>query len=111
MEYKLGDVFYCDEEYSKRAEFCNNNGFVIKEFDKDESGETRYQICEVEPPTEKELKFAQIWKLKDELQKCKEDVEQVELFGMSRSDYDYKKKRCVEIIKELRSLEKEVQNV
>ncbi len=56
----------------------------------------------------------QIWEiqnkirnLKRELEKCKEDVEQVELFGMERTDYDTKKTRCVEIILELRELEKE----
>lgn len=46
--------------------------------------------------------------LKQELTKWKEDVEQVELFGMDRSDYEEKKKRCAEIILELRVLEKEV---
>ena len=56
----------------------------------------------------------QIWEiqnkirnLKRELQKCKEDVEQVELFSMERTDYASKKARCVEIILELRELEKE----
>lgn len=46
--------------------------------------------------------------LKQELEKCKEDVEQVELFGMERTDYEEKKARCVEIILELRELEKEL---
>ena len=44
-------------------------------------------------------------KLKQELEKIKEDVEQVELFGMERSDYTQKKTRCVEIIERLRVLE------
>ena len=46
--------------------------------------------------------------LKRELEKCKEDVEQVELFSMERTDYASKKARCVEIILELRELEKEL---
>lgn len=33
-------------------------------------------------------------------------VEQVELFGMERSDYEEKKRLCAEMIIELRSLEK-----
>lgn len=46
--------------------------------------------------------------LKRELEKYKQDVEQVELFGMERTDYATKKARCVEIILELRELEKEL---
>lgn len=47
----------------------------------------------------------EIYQLKDEIAKIKEDVEQVELFGMERSDYTQKKARCVEIIQRLRVLE------
>lgn len=50
-----------------------------------------------------------IFKLKQELEKYKEDVEQVELFGMDRDDYEQKKSRCAEIIIELRKLEKELE--
>ena len=49
--------------------------------------------------------------LKQELNKYKEDVEQVELFGMERADYQEKKTRCAEIIIELRQLESEVRDV
>lgn len=47
----------------------------------------------------------EIHELKAEIIKNKEDVEQVELFGMERSDYAKKKARCVEIILRLRELE------
>lgn len=47
----------------------------------------------------------EIHELKAEIIKAKEDVEQVELFGMERQDYDRKKARCVEIILRLRELE------
>ena len=40
------------------------------------------------------------------LSKYKEDVEQVELFGMVRSDYEEKKKQCKKLVLELRELEK-----
>lgn len=60
------------------------------------------------PYTEKELARIEIGKLKQELEKWKEDVEQVELFGMERTDYEQKKTRCVEIIIQLRKLEKVV---
>lgn len=58
------------------------------------------------PYTEKELKQFQIAEIKQRLQKYKEDVEQVELFGMERSDYEEKKRLCADMIIELRSLEK-----
>ena len=51
---------------------------------------------------------SQITQLKEELEKAKEDVEQVELFGMERSDYATKKERCKQIVLTLRKLEKEV---
>ena len=51
---------------------------------------------------------SEIFILKEELGKYKEDVEQVELFGMERADYQEKKTRCAEIIIELRKLEKEL---
>lgn len=60
------------------------------------------------PYTEKELARIEIGKLKQELAKWKEDVEQVELFGMMRTDYEQKKSRCAEIIIQLRELEKMV---
>lgn len=46
--------------------------------------------------------------LKQELSKLKEDVEQVDLFGMTRTDYEEKKARCREIITELRTLESQI---
>lgn len=55
--------------------------------------------------TEEEQKQTRISELKQLLQKYKEDVEQVELFSMERSDYEEKKKLCVEMILELRELE------
>lgn len=42
------------------------------------------------------------------LQKFKEDVEQVELFGMERADYEEKKAQCVSIIQQLRELEAQI---
>lgn len=42
--------------------------------------------------------------MKRMLKKYKEDVEQVELFGMERTDYEDKKKQCRYIILQLRKL-------
>ena len=54
---------------------------------------------------EKMLLESKIRNLKQQLKKYKEDVEQVELFGMERADYEEKKTQCVAIIEELRVLE------
>lgn len=52
--YKIGDKFYLDEEYSKRAEFCNDNNYRIVIVGKDEKG-TIYQIQDQPTPTEEEM--------------------------------------------------------
>ena len=40
------------------------------------------------------------------LNKYREDVEQVDLFGMERKDYAEKKELCKQLVYELRELEK-----
>lgn len=42
------------------------------------------------------------------LTKYREDVEQVDLFSMTRVDYDEKKKLCKQLVEELRELEKKL---
>lgn len=64
--YKINDIFYVDEEYSQRAEFCNNNGLVIVEIEADEKGR-RFQIQEVPAPTQEELNQQRIYELKQKL--------------------------------------------
>ena len=49
---------------------------------------------------------SQITMKKQLLQKYKEDVEQVELFGMHREDYAQKKQACADIVVRLRQLER-----
>lgn len=45
--YKVNDIFYFDEEYLERAEFCNESGnLTIKEIEPDENGR-RFQIVEI----------------------------------------------------------------
>ncbi|MCH5163083.1 MAG: hypothetical protein J1G38_06295 [Clostridiales bacterium] len=55
MEYKVGDIFYADDEYAQRAEFCNSLGnLYIEEIESDENGR-RFRIAEVPQPTQDEL--------------------------------------------------------
>lgn len=101
--YFLNEIFYEDEDYLKRVEFCNDNNFLIEEIDSDEKGR-RFQIKQPPAPTQEERKAQYYNELKIELAKIKEDIEQ-ETFGLVREDYAVKKSRAAEIINELRVLE------
>lgn len=52
--------------------------------------------------------LSQISAKKALLVKYREDVEQVDLFGMERADYAEKKKLCKQLVEELRELEKKL---
>ena len=106
---RVGEIFYLDNEYSKKADFCNKNALIIVEIEPDTKGR-RFQIQKMPEPSIMELAKIQIRDKKATLEKYKEDVEQVELFGMQRDDYEIKKQMCVEIILELRKLEQLVIN-
>lgn len=54
----------------------------------------------------KEKTFRLIQQKKVLLNKYREDVEQVDLFGMEREDYEEKKELCKQLVYELRELEK-----
>lgn len=68
-------------------------------------------MTEQEKHEEKMRLQYEIAKRKMTLQKYKEDVEQVELFSMERSDYEQKKEFCKNIVLELRSLEQQMKNL
>lgn len=53
--YKIGDIFYLDDEYTQRAQFCNENGLMIVEIEKSADGERQFQIQEVPAPTKEEI--------------------------------------------------------
>ena len=59
---------------------------------------------------ERETLLALIAKKKALLVKYREDVEQVDLFGMERADYAKKKAACKTLVEELRALEKELRS-
>ena len=52
--YNIGDIFYLDNEYSARAKFCNENGYVLKEIEPDEKGR-RFQIQDLPELTEEQI--------------------------------------------------------
>lgn len=52
--FEINSIFYYDEEYSKRAEFCNQNNCYIKEIAPDENGR-RFQIVEMPKPTTEDI--------------------------------------------------------
>ena len=97
-------IYLTQEEFDTLMEHIGNGCELIE----DESGR----------PTFKETTYSKINTienriliLKRELEKYKEDVEQVELFGMERADYEEKKTKCAEIILELRVLEKQLKEL
>ena len=64
--YNIGDIFYNDDEYSARAEFCNQNGLMIVEIEADSNGR-RFQIQEIPAPTEQEINERELLNLKQQL--------------------------------------------
>ena len=54
-EIKIGDIFQDDEEYSKRAEWCNANSCYIEEIEPKEDGTRQFIIKEIPAPTDEEL--------------------------------------------------------
>ena len=86
---------------------CDEQGFDVLEI-LNLPEKIKVQIIKREEPTKIMLAIERHSELKQKLKKYKEDVEQVELFSMERSDYEEKKKMCVDIIIELRELEKTI---
>lgn len=52
--YKVGLIFRDDDDYSNKAEFCNNNNLRIVEIEADEQGR-RFQIIEIPAPTKEQI--------------------------------------------------------
>lgn len=44
--YKIGQIFTDDEEYTERANFCNENGYYIEEIESLEDGTRQFTIKE-----------------------------------------------------------------
>ena len=68
------------------------------------TGSRKYELCTAEQKAKIELAKT-IREKKALLNKYREDVEQVDLFGMEREDYEEKKELCKQLVYELRELE------
>lgn len=102
MEFKLNDIFYQDTNYSARAKFCNENGYVIKEIEPDNFGR-RFQIQEIPAPTEEDLKAQKVWEIKQRLNELDEDIVQ-DIAGEVVPEIDLRKAEFIELHNELRTL-------
>lgn len=105
---KINDIFR-ESKYSQAWQLVKANieNLTIIELPADSDGR-RFQIIEIPEPSAKEKAETEILQIKEILEKYKEDVEQVELFGMTRTDYEEKKKACADMILRLRELEKQI---
>lgn len=109
--YRVGDIFYEDKEYPKRAEFCNDNNLIIIEIEADADGKRRFQIQEIPVPTEKE--FAQ-----KEINLLKSQLSDMDYKTSKYVDGDYTEEEWQEIVNErkfirgrIRELEKTLENM
>lgn len=59
--YKVGDIFTEDSEYSKRAQWCNENGYVIVEIEK-QGDQRRFQIQEI-IKSQSDIYYEELYKL------------------------------------------------
>lgn len=75
------------------------NGKVVSKLDESKVAQATRQTL-----------LSQISAKKALLVKYREDVEQVDLFGMERADYAKKKAACKTLVEELRELEKELRS-
>ena len=70
--YEIGQIFTDDEEYSKRAEWCNNNGYYIEEIEPLEDGTRKFTIKE---PTKTNITVEEIiQEIKDRVQRLLDDT-------------------------------------
>lgn len=94
---KIFGVEVSDEEFDRLYKL-QSEGKILKVID------GKIEAIDYVKPQEV-INQERIIELKEQIAKYKEDVEQVELFGMERSDYEEKKQLCKDIILELRELE------
>ena len=77
MEYEIGLIFVDDDDYTSKANWCNENGCYIAEIEPKEDGTRQFQIKQIPQKTEDEKVIEQY---------------QVEIIELKKylSDTDYK---------------------
>lgn len=100
------DLFLMVDEEAYRNSFTSEKGMAWRVV----NSKLEQQVYDERVYQEEQI-IQEICTLKKEMQQAKEDVEQVELFGMERSDYVQKKARCIEIIESLRVLEQQLKEL
>ena len=55
MNYEISQIFTDDEDYSNKANWCNENGYYIAEIEPLEDGTRQFQIKAPQPPTQEEI--------------------------------------------------------
>lgn len=109
----IGEIFYDDENYSVKAEWCNNNNCHIEEIEKDEKGR-RFKIVE-NVITEEELANNEIQDLKEWFEKYYSQHEQKynRLIALEREcdDGSDPADKLIELYKQAESYRKRIQNL
>lgn len=90
--YNIGDIFYYDDEYIKRADYCNENELKIIEYGKDDNGKMRYTIAPLY--TQEELdeikKEKRIFEIKSRLDSLTQDFIQMQCGAIFEDEMERK---------------------
>lgn len=104
MNYEVGLIFVDDEDYSNKAEWCNNNGCYIEEIEPKEDGTRQFQIKKPKEPTLEELREQKLKELNSKASRF-EQTENKDMFLASslgfRVNADPKAKRNIDTLIEL----------
>lgn len=103
-EYEIGLIFKDNEDYSNKAQWCNENGCYIEEIEKDEEGNRQFQIKKPKEPTLEELREKKLNELSSQTSQF-EQTENKNMFFTSslgfRVNADPKAKRNIDTLIEL----------
>lgn len=104
MNYEVGLIFVDDEDYSNKAEWCNNNGCYNEEIEPKDDGTRQFQIKKPKEPTLEELREQKLNDLSSKASRF-EQTENKDMFLTSslgfRVNADPKAKRNIDTLIEL----------
>ena len=104
MNYEVGLIFVDDEDYSNKADWCNNNGCYIEEIEPKDDGTRQFQIKKPKEPTLEELREQKLNDLSSKASRF-EQTENKDMFLTSslgfRVNADPKAKRNIDTLIEL----------